>query len=236
VVTDVDDRGHLDAAEGRLPPGLVVERADPDQPVDAVLAAQRPERVGSADLEGGALQPGLLRVGGVEYLRRVAVPLRPPQVHAQEHLGPVRGVDPAGAGGELHDRLALVVLAGEQRPHLEAGDLPAELRQVLLDLGDQIRVLEVHAGLGVLEPATQALDAVDVGPHPGELARHALGPGLVAPQLRVTGLLLEVVQLLAQARHVEHRLDAGEGAVELLQLLGEVVGHTSRLRRRRLSS
>ena len=48
-----------------------------------------------------------------------AAPLRPAQVHPQHHLGPVLGVGAAGAGVDLGDRVALVVLAGEQAPQLE---------------------------------------------------------------------------------------------------------------------
>ena len=45
--------------------------------------------------------------------------LGPPQVHAQEHLGPVLGVGAAGAGMDRHDRVVVVQLAGEQRLGLE---------------------------------------------------------------------------------------------------------------------
>ena len=48
-----------------------------------------------------------------------AAALGPAQVHPLHHLGPVLRVGPAGAGVDLADRVALVVLAGEQALQLE---------------------------------------------------------------------------------------------------------------------
>ena len=53
--------------------------------------------------------------------------LRPADVHPHQHLGPVRGVDAAGAGADGHDRLALVVLPREQGPDLHRLDVLAQL-------------------------------------------------------------------------------------------------------------
>jgi hypothetical protein len=58
----------LDFGERRLAPVLVVERADPHQPVGALL--DREVAVGERGVhrEGGALDAGLFGVGGVEHL------------------------------------------------------------------------------------------------------------------------------------------------------------------------
>ena len=58
-------------------------------------------------------------------MRRVAVPLGPAQVHAQQHLGEVGGVDATGAGADGHDGLALVVLPRQQRADLELAQVLA---------------------------------------------------------------------------------------------------------------
>ena len=123
VVGLLDDRRDVDAGERGLPPRLVVERADAHEAVDAVLAEQRPVRVRHLDLEGDRLDAGLLGVGRVVDLERVVVPLGPAAVHAQQHLGPVGRVDAAGLAVDGDERLAGVVLAGEQGADLEAGDV-----------------------------------------------------------------------------------------------------------------
>ena len=66
-----------------------------------------------------ASSPGVASISvGLE-----AALLGPAQVHAQQHLGPVLRVGAAGAGRDLHERGAAVVLAGEERGLLERVDL-----------------------------------------------------------------------------------------------------------------
>ena len=79
------------------------------------------------DREGGRLQAGLLGVGGVEDLDGVLVALGPARVHPHQHLGEVGGVHAAGAGADRDDRLAGVVLAGQQGADLELLDGLLEL-------------------------------------------------------------------------------------------------------------
>ena len=119
VVGLLDHRHHVHAGERGLPAALVVVLGDADHPVRAVLAAQRAVGVGRVDRERGGLDPGLFGVGGVVDLGRVAVPLRPAQVHAQQVLRPVGGVRAAGLGVDRDQRLPGVVLAGQQGPDLQ---------------------------------------------------------------------------------------------------------------------
>ena len=87
---------------------------------------KRAVRVGHLDLERRRLDAGLLGVGRVEHVDGVVVPLGPAQVHAQQHLGEVGGVDAAGLGPDRHQRLAGVVLAGQQGADLELVDRLAQ--------------------------------------------------------------------------------------------------------------
>src|SRR5437667_19401 len=73
----LDDRYHLARGEAGLSAPLVVERADPHQPVGTRLDRQRPVRVRLLDGERGRLDPGLLRVRGVVDVGGVPVPLGP---------------------------------------------------------------------------------------------------------------------------------------------------------------
>jgi hypothetical protein len=86
------------------------------------------------------------------------VPLGPAQVHPHEHLGEVGRVDAAGAGADRHDRLALVVLTGEQRPDLELTDVLLQRGELALGLGHRFRVAAV---LGPhLDEGFEVLDAL----------------------------------------------------------------------------
>ena len=52
-----------------------------------------------------------------------------------QHLGPVGGVDAAGLGADRDQRLARVVLPGQQRADLELVDARAKGDDLGLDLG-----------------------------------------------------------------------------------------------------
>ena len=88
----------------------------------------------------GALDAGLLAFQLVEDLGREAMPLRPAQVHAQEHLGPVGRLGAAGAGADRQDRVAVVVLAGEQERGPLAAEVAVELGRVAVQLGLELGV------------------------------------------------------------------------------------------------
>ena len=139
LVGDVDlvgllqQRDHLDGGERGLPAALVVEGADPDQPVGAGLDGQGAVGVRRVDREGRRLEAGLLGVGGVEDLDGVLVALGPAGVHPHQHLGEVGRVHAAGARTDRHQGVADVVLAGQQGAHLE--DLDGLVDPVQLGLG-----------------------------------------------------------------------------------------------------
>src|SRR5436309_1569263 len=57
----------------------------------------------------------------------IPVAVAPAQVHAHEHLGPVRGVDAAQADRNRHDRVRAVVRAVQAQFELELVDLFGEL-------------------------------------------------------------------------------------------------------------
>ena len=222
-----DHRHHLDAGEAGLPAALVVERADPDQPVGARLDAQRAVRVRHLDREGGGLEAGLLRVRRLVDLGRVAVPLGPAQVHPHQHLGEVGRVHAAGAGPDGHHGLAGVVLAGEEGADLHLLDRLGQRRRARRpprrsDASSPSASAISSSRLGVVEPGPQPL-------HPGDLTgqvRQAgvdlLGARLVVPQVGGGGLLLELRLVPAQLVHVEDVLDVAQGGVEGLELFREV--------------
>ena len=222
--------GHdLDRGEAGLAAALVVERADPHQAVGAALDAEVAVGVGDVDLEGGALQAGLLGVAGVEHLDRVVVALGPAQVHAHEHLGEVGGVDATCAGADRDDGRALVVLAGEEGAHLELAHRLAHADELVLGLGEGLGVVLLLAhldeGLEVVDPGVHAGDPVVLGLGAGEPGGDDLGLLLVVPEVRVGRLPLEVGDGRLELGQVGHLTHGRHGRAKVLDLRGEVDSH-----------
>jgi hypothetical protein len=197
--------------------------------VGALLHRQRAVGVGLLDGERGRLDAGLLGVGHVVDLGRVLVPLRPPQVHPHEHLGPVGGVHSPGLRPDRHERLAGVVLARQQRPHLELVDDGADAGQLALGLGGGGLVALllghlVHQG-DVVEAAAQLLDPAQVALEVGEPGGDRLSGLDVVPEVRGRGLLFEVGDLVAHVVDPEHGLDGLQSRVQFVEYDGEVSGH-----------
>ena len=112
-----------DAREGGVPAVVLVERREAHQPVDALLGLDHAVRVVSLERERGRLDARLLARCRLDQPGLEAALLGPAQVHAQQHLGPVLGVGAAGAGRDLDEGGAAVVLAGEERGLLQRVDL-----------------------------------------------------------------------------------------------------------------
>ncbi len=66
----------------------------------------------------------------------------------------------------------------------------------------------------ILEAAAQAFDATQFTLGVGEFTGDALGVALVVPQIRVGGLVFELLDLRAQPIDVEHSLHRRQGGVE----------------------
>ncbi len=130
---------HLDQGERRLAPLLRIERADPHESMDAALGAQPAVGPPSADLDGHALETGLLAFLLVDDLGLEAVALGPTQVHPQQHLRPVGRLGAAGARADGQDRGAFVVLAGEQQRRPLTREVDLEGRGVGLEFRLELR-------------------------------------------------------------------------------------------------
>ena len=93
-----DLRRDVHGGETRLPLAFGVEGADPHEAMNARLALEISVGHRAADGDRGAVDAGLLVVLAVEQLGVVVVVLRPGQIHAEEHFGPIVGVGAAVAG------------------------------------------------------------------------------------------------------------------------------------------
>ena len=188
-------RQDLDERERRLPPVLRIERADAHEAMDAAFGTEPAVGAPAVDLDGHALEPGLLAFLLVDDLGLEAMALGPAQVHAQEHLRPVGGLGPAGAGADREDRRPFVVLAREEegRPFaaeilLERGGIPFELG---LELGIGGFVEQFERDLEVARAGQQVLPRIELGAEAVGLAKDLLGAALVVPEARFLGQRLE---------------------------------------------
>ena len=94
-----------------MPASGGVERGDADQAVHAGLALEMAVGVLPGHLDRGRLDARLLAREQVDHLRLEAGPLRPAQVHAHEHLGPVLRLGAARSGVDGEDGVLLVLRA-----------------------------------------------------------------------------------------------------------------------------
>ena len=101
----------------------------------AGLGGQQAERVLAGHRDGGALDAGFFAGLVVEHLALEAAPLRPLQIHAQQHLGPVLRLGAAGAGMDGHDGVGAIVLAAEHL--LDFGGVDFGLERVERALADR---------------------------------------------------------------------------------------------------
>ena len=200
LVDRVNDRRDLDPGETRLAAMRGVERGQPDQPVDALLAGVQAVRVLALDQEGGGLDPRLLPRRDLQQLDLEAALLGPSHLHPQQHLGPVLSVGPPRPGVDRDERVARVVAAGEEA-------LLLELLQALLNAADLVLELARDLGvlLGELGERLEVLDVtLQVAVQRQPLARaRVLGPDLrrpllVIPEAGLPHLVLERLNALAQ--------------------------------------
>ena len=157
-------------------------------------------------------------------LARVAVPLRPAQVHPLELLGEVRGVHAAGLGADVDQRLTGVVLAGQEGTDLHLVDRLAHGEQFGLRLGEGVGVVlrlgQLEEHFEVVDPAAQGLGLAQLALEVGQPAGDLLGVVRVVPQRGDHGLLLEPGDVGPHLVQVEDRLDGLHGGGEGLQLFG----------------
>ena len=193
----VDLRDGLDGRERRLAALVGVERGDAHKAVDAALGLEHSEGVWAFDLEVDVLVAGLLALLRVVFLDLPALALGVALVHPVEHRDPVAGLGAALAGVELHEHVAGVELAAEER-------LEAELREEVVGLrafGERVlegglpRLALLHLGelehhAGVLDRLLERRERHDVCALGVRRGDDVAGLGLVVPEIasRLLGL------------------------------------------------
>ena len=142
-----------------MPPRRLIERRDAHEPMHAGFGQQHPVGVVADDGERRALDAGFVAGLDVDDFALEAAALRPSQVHAQEHLGPVLRLGAAGAGMDGDDRVLAIVLAAEHLLGLAGVDFRRQIveaaREIVGDRLARLRPLDQHAE--ILGAASQRL-------------------------------------------------------------------------------
>ena len=133
--------------------GGLVEGRNPDETMDAGLGGHQAEGVLAVEHVGDALEAGFLARLIVENLALQAAPLRPFQIHPEQHFGPVLRLGATGTWMNGHDRIGPVVLAPEHLLDLGRLDFGFECLEGTLQIGDH-----VLAGLRPLEQDVEIIE------------------------------------------------------------------------------
>ncbi|MPM77428.1 hypothetical protein SDC9_124431 [bioreactor metagenome] len=176
-----------------MPPGIAVERRNPDQPVDAALGLQITVGEFTGHFERHALDSGFIAGLKIDDFILPAAALEIAPVHAHQHRRPVARFGAAGPGVNAEISVVVIEFAGEETDQLQLIEFPAELFD---HAGNFLEHLFIALGQldQFVEFADFALDFfVGFGHIPaGAQRRHRrLGRFLAFPEIRCGHLLLQ---------------------------------------------
>jgi hypothetical protein len=122
--------------------------------------------------------------------------LRPPQVHPEEHVGPVGRLRPARTGADREHRALGVVLAGEQQQRALALELGAQRLRLAVDVSRGVRVGRVGEQIEQLDqvigPLLEGSPERDLLAQALRLAQDLLRPALVVPEPGLARATVEI--------------------------------------------
>jgi len=115
-----------------------VERRDAHQPVHADLRLQLAVSVGAIDFHRRRLDSRAFTLQPVCDHGLIAMPLRPAQIHAQQHLRPVLAFGAAGAGMNDEDGAFGIVFAGHEHGGFQLVQPLAEGAHLLFQIAGDV--------------------------------------------------------------------------------------------------
>ena len=203
------------------------------------LDTERAVGIGGLYLESCRLQAGFFRIRRIHDLRRIAVTLRPAQVHTQKDLGEVGGIHAARTASNSNDRVALVVFTIKEGTNLKSRHVVLESAQVCFGLGKDIfrlRGIAFRSFARHIDDSLEVIDAFFHGQHAIELAlavRQLRGYFLsmrgVIPQVRSSRLLRQLFDLRTKTLGLHNCGDVLHGCAQGLDLFRKLNGHVTRV-------
>ena len=201
----VNFRDDENGGKGRVAPRRLIERRYAHQTMHAAFARQQAVGVFAFDLHRGGLDARFLARSGIEHRGAKAFLLRPAEIHAQEHLGPVLGFCAARAGLDGDDGVEAVAFAGEKSFGFEVGDKfigrvefggnIAEERIALGVVGLFLR--EMKIGFDVAGLAFECVEGAHAVLELLALLERGLGLLLILPEIGAAGYFFERGELFA---------------------------------------
>ena len=201
----VDKRRHEDGREGGHALALGIVGRHAHETVDAVLAFQIAVGKVALDVDGAALDAGLVAVQDIGHGGLVAVLLAPAQIHAHEHRCPVLTLRAAGARVDFQHHAELVLLAAQHVAQLKVFDLlhGVGVEAVEFGLVDEFFLDELHPGLHFLDGGGHLFVALDPGLEVLDFLHLRLCLLGVLPEVRHVGAEFFLLNLYAFAVDVQ---------------------------------
>ena len=113
---------------------IAVEGRQAHQPMNSFFGLEVAIGRLAINLQRGALYARFFALREVKHLSMIAVSLGPAQVHSQQHLAPVLGVNASSARLYRKDGWAVVIRAGEGKLDLFVLQHPEEALRLLAEL------------------------------------------------------------------------------------------------------
>ena len=173
--------------------------------MDAALSLQHTERIRSLNTEVHILQAGLFARLAIVLFNLPTLVLGVALIHAVEHRHPIAGLGAALSGMKLHEHVAGVKLAAEERLHADLGEESVRLcafRKCILECVLLARLVALH--LSKLEHHSCVLDRLHkrierngVGAFGVRGGDDFLSLRLVVPEIRARLLFFKLCKPLA---------------------------------------
>ena len=199
-------RRHPHRREAGVPPMRGVERRDAHQAVHALLRLQKAVGVVALHHHRGALDPRLLVGRGLQHRGLQSLALRVAQIHPEQHLRPVLGVQPSGPGVHRQDSVGRIVVLVQQDQELVALQRPAQLLRAPLELPLELGVVALPQhllqDLQVIQLGRDLLPLRETPVDRRELLQDVLVP-LAGPEVRGRGRPLQLIRPFSQRRQVK---------------------------------
>jgi len=181
-----------------MPPLLRVERRDTDQPMDAGFRSQVTECIVPVHTERDRFYSRLFTFLIIERLRLETVLLGPSKIHSHQHFRPVLRFRTAGSGMDIHDRVELIIFAGEKNLGLDLIDKRFVLVQTRREL-----IADIFAFLGKFDERFQIFQLsgyffaeIESFLEAGAFAQDLAGALLVGIKVGLSDLFLNFIELV----------------------------------------
>jgi len=176
-----------------------VERRDPHETMNSDLGHQQTVGIEPFDSDRDRFHPSFLTGLVVNQLRAVAMLLRPAEVHAQQHFGPVLRFGSAGARMNCEESVALGVFAAQQGGGFDAAQLVIQPLNLLLDVFRDVLAFagKFEKSLQILYRALQFSIQLDIIFKLLAALQNRLRLSLIIPKTRIGDLLLDLAQFPA---------------------------------------